>query len=91
MNLNSNETEAIINTINDMAIFLNYNASMINFNVLSNSTTSTTYKINNYYINVKRDANCMAYSITVHLKEFSTLNGKTDDNIIATSTGEVPF
>lgn len=91
MNLNISATEAIIDVINDLALYLSYNASMTKLNVLKNGTTSITYKLNNYYINVKRDANSKAYSVTVQLKKFSTLNGKPDNNIIATSTGDVPF
>lgn len=91
MNPNINETEAIIQTLNDIAAFLYGNAKMTDFNLFRNGTTSATYKLNEYYINVKKDANCKAYSVTIHLNKFSTLTGKKDDNIIATSTGDVPF
>lgn len=91
MNLNISETEAIINVINDLALYLTYNAPVTDLNVLRNGTTSVTYRLNNHCITVKRDVNCKAYSITFQLKEFSTLNGKINENVIATSTGDVPF
>lgn len=91
MNLNISETEAMINALNDLALYLNYNAPMTNFNVFGNGTTSATYKLNNHYVTVKRDANCKAYSVTFHLKRFSTLDGKINKNVIASSIGDVPF
>lgn len=91
MNLTISETEAMINVINDLAFYLYHNAPITDFNVFSDGTTSTVYKLNNHYITVKRDANDKTYSIAFQLKEFSTLDGNIHDGIIATCTGDIPF
>lgn len=91
MNLSISETDAMIKVINDLALYLYDNATMTKCKIFSDGTSSIVYRLDNHYITVKRDANDKAYSITFKLKEFSTLEGKIHEGIIATSTGDIPF
>ena len=91
-NLSLTMSEAVIRYIAEIACFLGENCEIQDFRVRGNRTT-TTYKVDDRYITVRRDANTHAYSVDVRLKENGTLTGRTKEGVIASSDpdGCVPF
>lgn len=91
-NLNMTMSEAIIEYIAETARFLSENCEVDDFMVCG-SKTATTYKVDDRYITIRRDANTHAYSINVRLKSNGTLTGRTKEGVIASSDpdGCVPF
>ncbi len=87
------ESEAIIEALGDIARFIHENNSIYELKWCSNGTSTSTYKIDNHIIVIKRDANNSTFSIKVKLKKHSTINGKAvDKNIIATPFDhKIPF
>ncbi|MDE7138239.1 MAG: hypothetical protein K2O29_07275 [Ruminococcus sp.] len=93
MKTDISESEAIIEALADITRFIHENHSLHELKWCSNGTSTATYKINNYLIVVKRDANNSTFSIKVKLKKHSTITGKViDRNILATPFDhKIPF
>lgn len=91
MNHNHSSTDDIIHKLNNIAEYLYSNAVLYDFTIFRNGIISVTYKLDEYYITVRKDANCKAYSVKVQLKKYSTLDGYINKDLIASSNGELPF
>lgn len=88
------ETDAIMKTLNDIALFLRETAVMYSFTTNKNGTTTAVYRINDHYVNVAKDINNYTYSVNFSLKPNATITGRIiDENIIASSVpnDEIPF
>ncbi len=88
-NLNKTKIDAVLETINDISVFLSETCKFHDLKVYPDRTTDTTYFTDNYYITIKRDANNYPYSVEVHLKEQSTVAGILFEKDVIASP--VPF
>lgn len=88
------KSQMIIDELETLAEFIKKSGKSIGISVKENAKTVMTYKVENYVITVKRDANLQTYAINIRLKAKGTLTGKVDtDGVIASpyANGAVPF
>lgn len=58
----------IVDTLCSLAYSLNENADIHKFTVMENGKNYTIYKVNEWYITVKRDVEGYAYAVEIRLK-----------------------
>lgn len=88
------KSRIVIEELELLASFIKKNGKSVDFSVKDNAKTVTVYRLDNYFITVKRDANTETYAINIRLKASGTLTGKADtDGVIASpyANGAVPF
>ncbi len=88
------KSQIITEELELLASFTRKNGKSVSFSVKNNAKTVTVYKVDNYFITVKRDANQQTYDVHIRLKANGTLTGEVDnEGIIASpySNGAVPF
>lgn len=83
------KTDALLEAINEINIFLRETCKLHDLKVYPDRTTDVTYIADNHYITIKIDANNYPYSVEVHLKKHATVSGvQAEKDIIASP---VPF
>lgn len=88
-NLNKTKIDALLETINDISIFLGETCKLHDLKVYPDRTTEITYITDNHYVTIKTDANNYPYSVEVHLTKQATVSGvQAEKDVIASP---VPF
>lgn len=64
----------VMHTLTDLADFLNENCEIHNFLIKSGAKTQTIYKVNGWYVTVKRDTENLAYAVEIRLKVETNLS-----------------
>ncbi len=88
------DSRIVMEDLEMLAGFVKKHGKSVDFAVKDNAKTVSVYKVDSYFITIKRDANTETYSVSIRLKAKGTLTGTVDtEGVIASpySNGAVPF
>ncbi|MCM1507375.1 MAG: hypothetical protein NC177_09620 [Ruminococcus flavefaciens] len=84
--LDLTRVEAIINTLEDVVIYLENCAEIHSVKTWKDGTTHTVYNLENKYITVRKDVYTSVYGIEIRLKKRAVIAENTIENgVIASS------